>query len=52
MNVLQFVVFIGLIFMAVFYLLYYLAHLMDWSVRTLSGNRQGIIYELEPVKKE
>ncbi|MFH1404420.1 MAG: hypothetical protein ABIH11_09145 [Candidatus Altiarchaeota archaeon] len=42
----------GGLFLIGFYCLFYLAHLLDWSVRTLSGNKQGLIFDLEPVKNE
>ncbi|MFC2162379.1 hypothetical protein ACFLRF_01740 [Candidatus Altiarchaeota archaeon] len=45
---------LGMIFLFAggFYLLFFLAHLLDWSVRTFSGNTQGIIVDIEPVRKE
>ncbi|MBD3261762.1 MAG: hypothetical protein GF334_08880 [Candidatus Altiarchaeales archaeon] len=32
----------------VFYLLYLLAHVMDFSVRTFSGGRQKLIFDMKP----
>jgi hypothetical protein len=40
-------VLVAMSFLMFFYCLYYMAHLMDWSVRTLSGNKHRIIVEVK-----
>jgi len=42
----------GMTFLLSFYVLFFIAHLMDWSVRTLSGGKQGLILDLVPEKTE
>ncbi len=50
MNFISYAITGGLLFLIGFYCLFYLAHLLDWSVRTFSGNKLGVIMELEPVR--
>jgi len=49
---LGFSVFIAIGFLLFFYCMYYLAHMMDWSVRTLSGNKHRVIGDTNVVCSE
>ncbi|MCX6695594.1 MAG: hypothetical protein NTU61_04800 [Candidatus Altiarchaeota archaeon] len=40
---------VSVTFLMLFYCLYYIAHLMDWSIRTLSGNKHRVIVDTEMV---
>ena len=43
---------VAMAFLVFFYCMYYLAHLMDWSVRTLSGNNHRVILDVDAVCSE
>jgi len=39
----------SVMFLLFFYCMYYLAHMMDWSIRTLSGNKHAVILDTDIV---
>jgi hypothetical protein len=42
----------GVTFLAGFYMLFMLSHVMDWSLRTISGGKHGLIVNLATEKAD